>query len=74
MVQLLPLSLIFLIINSLIKPISALWPFPSKRFTANAFLDAQALGLDDIGRIVAFGDFDGDQLLVLFPVLLVSSH
>lgn len=69
MLQFLPLSLIFLIINSLISPTSALWPFPSKRFTANAFVDAQALGLDDVGRIVAFGDFNGDQLSVLYPSL-----
>jgi hypothetical protein len=38
------------------------WPFPTKRFSANAFVDAGTLGLEDAGRIVAFGDFDGDQL------------
>jgi len=57
-----PLSLILLIVNTVIIPAQAIWPFPSKRFTANAFVDAQGLGLDDVGRIVAFGDFDGDQL------------
>jgi hypothetical protein len=40
------------------------WPFSSKRFTANAFVDAGTLGLEDAGRIVAFGDFDGNQLSV----------
>ncbi|KIM30943.1 hypothetical protein M408DRAFT_21755 [Serendipita vermifera MAFF 305830] len=63
MLKLAPLGSIFLIINAVIIPSRAVWPFPSKRFTANAFLDAQALGLDDVGRIVAFGDFDGDQFL-----------
>ena len=39
----------------------AIWPFPTKRFTGNAFLEAGSLGLGD-GRVAAFGDFDGDQL------------
>ena len=70
MLGLVPLSIVFLITNSLIIPAAAIWPFPSKRFTANAFVDAQTLGLDDIGRIVAFGDFDGDQLSVNSGLLL----
>lgn len=39
------------------------WPFPKKRFTANSLIDAGTLGLSGDVRIVAFGDFDGDQLL-----------
>ncbi|KAF5324887.1 hypothetical protein D9611_004159 [Ephemerocybe angulata] len=39
------------------------WPFPKKRFTGNSLLDAGTLGLTGDVRVVAFGDFDGDQLL-----------
>ncbi|KAG8833578.1 hypothetical protein FRC17_010402 [Serendipita sp. 399] len=61
--RLLPLAILSLLSTSTIPSTRALWPFPSKRFTANAFVDAQTLGLDDAGRVVAFGDFDGDQFL-----------
>ncbi|CCA72398.1 hypothetical protein PIIN_06332 [Serendipita indica DSM 11827] len=61
--HLLPLGLLLLAPDFLIPRTYAIWPFPSKRFTANAFIDAHGLGLDDAGRIVAFGDFDGDQFL-----------
>ncbi|KAI5117253.1 hypothetical protein M0805_006416 [Coniferiporia weirii] len=40
-----------------------LWPFPPKRFTRNALLDAGSLGLGDDERAIAFGDFNGDQFL-----------
>ena len=50
-------SLIFLSV-----PTTAIWPFPPKRFTGNALLGAGSLGLEGDGRVVAFGDFNGDQL------------
>lgn len=50
------------ILLSLGMGVHGVWPFPAKRFDANAFVDAGTLGLEDAGRIVAFGDFDGDQL------------
>jgi hypothetical protein len=53
---------IFSVFVSLVTGVYGVWPFPSKRFSANAFVDAGTLGLEDAGRIVAFGDFDGDQL------------
>ena len=40
----------------------AMWPFPPKRFKGNALLSAGSLGLDTDGRVVALGDFNGDQL------------
>jgi hypothetical protein len=50
----------------LASPVSAFWPFPAKRFKANALISAGGLGLDGIqGRVVALGDLDGDQLSVL---------
>ena len=43
---------------------SAMWPFPPKRFKGNALLGAGVLGLNTDGRVVALGDFNGDQLCV----------
>ena len=43
-------------------PTVALWPFPTKRFSKNALLSAGSLGVE--GRVIAFGDFNGDQLCV----------
>jgi hypothetical protein len=43
---------------------SAMWPFPPKRFKGNALLGAGSLGLDTDGRVIALGDFNGDQLCV----------
>lgn len=48
----------------LFSPSLAVWPFPPKRFTGNALIDAGSMGLDGDGRVVAFGDFNGDQLFV----------
>ncbi|KAG8716700.1 hypothetical protein FRC09_015339, partial [Ceratobasidium sp. 395] len=45
---------------------SAFWPFPAKRFKANGLISAGGLGLENVqGRVVAFGDLDGDQFLDL---------
>lgn len=65
-----------LILLPLFQTTRAVWPFPSKRFTANAFVDAQSLGLDDplASRIIAFGDFDGDQLYVVASVALRADY
>ena len=48
----------------LITPSIAIWPFPPKRFRKNSLIDAGALGLSGDGRVIAFGDFNGDQLWV----------
>ncbi|KIJ94536.1 hypothetical protein K443DRAFT_683654 [Laccaria amethystina LaAM-08-1] len=39
------------------------WPFPAKRFTGNSLIDAGTMGLSGDNRVVAFGDFNGDQSL-----------
>ncbi|KAF8263408.1 hypothetical protein EI94DRAFT_1740946 [Lactarius quietus] len=45
-------------------PTTALWPFPPKRFSGNALIGAGSLGLDDgDGRVIAFGDFNGDHFM-----------
>lgn len=40
---------------------SALWPFGSRRFASNSLINAGSLGLDSTSRVIAFGDFNGDQ-------------
>ncbi|KAJ8581014.1 hypothetical protein M405DRAFT_869047 [Rhizopogon salebrosus TDB-379] len=44
------------------SPVASIWPFPPKRFTKNSLMDAGSMGIHG-DRIVAFGDFDGDQFL-----------
>ncbi|KAJ3731690.1 hypothetical protein DFJ43DRAFT_1132384 [Lentinula guzmanii] len=48
----------------------AVWPFEPKRFSGNSLLAAGSMGLTDPGRIVAFGDFNGDQLRVSYVLML----
>ena len=54
-------------LSTLLNPAFAdFWPpsFTPKRFKGNALLSAGSLGLGSDERVVAFGDFDGDQLCV----------
>ncbi|KAK2460674.1 hypothetical protein APHAL10511_007144 [Amanita phalloides] len=55
--------LLYLICALLSSPVGAIWPFPQKRFTKNTLIDAGSMGLDGNARVVAFGDFNGDQFL-----------
>ncbi|KAJ7771527.1 hypothetical protein B0H16DRAFT_1513818 [Mycena metata] len=43
--------------------INAMWPFPPKRFSGNSLVDAGSMGINVQGRVIAFGDFNGDQFL-----------
>ena len=43
-------------------PSSAIWPFPPKRFSGNGLLNAGPMGVEPDMTVVAFGDFNGDQL------------
>lgn len=54
---------------ALTVPAGAIWPFSPKRFTGNALVAAGSMGLDSDQRVVAFGDFNGDQLCVVLSVL-----
>ncbi|KAH7890039.1 hypothetical protein F5I97DRAFT_1999340 [Phlebopus sp. FC_14] len=45
------------------SPVWSIWPFEPKRFTKNSLMQAGSMGLDDDVRIVAYGDFNGDQFL-----------
>jgi len=59
MIPLLPVA--FGLITGLQK-VDAVWPFQQKRFTAEALIDAGPLGLESLtGRVVALGDWNGDQ-------------
>lgn len=57
---------LFLSLALLTHSAIAIWPFPPKRFTGNALLNAGTMGLNEDGRVVAFGDFNGDQLSAAF--------
>ncbi|EKM56033.1 uncharacterized protein PHACADRAFT_257056 [Phanerochaete carnosa HHB-10118-sp] len=47
---------------------NAIWPFPPKRFSGNSMLSAGAMGLDSNDRVIAYGDFNGDQFLDLIAI------
>ncbi|KAI0263708.1 hypothetical protein BC834DRAFT_971087 [Gloeopeniophorella convolvens] len=67
------LSLLFFVASIALfaAPTTALWPFPPKRFAGNALVGAGSLGLNDgDGRVVAFGDFNGDQFM---DVMMLAS-
>ncbi|KAE9384582.1 hypothetical protein BT96DRAFT_1026852 [Gymnopus androsaceus JB14] len=40
----------------------AIWPFEPKRYSGNSLVNAGSMGLGP-GRVIAFGDFNGDQFL-----------
>lgn len=56
---------LLIVVACLVFPTVAIWPFPPKRFSGNSLIDAGSLGLSGEGRVVAFGDFNGDQLCVI---------
>jgi integrin alpha FG-GAP repeat containing protein 1 len=44
------------------RTVSAVWPFQAKSNTVDGFVNAGTLGLGNVtGRVVAFGDWNGDQ-------------
>ena len=57
-------NLLSLVVLFIVTPAQAIWPFSPKRFTGNALIDAGSMGLDGSERVIAFGDFNGDQLSV----------
>ncbi|KAJ7063605.1 hypothetical protein C8F01DRAFT_1133673 [Mycena amicta] len=52
-----------LLLSYLTESAVAIWPFPPKRFSGNSLVDAGSMGINAQGRILAFGDFNGDQFL-----------
>lgn len=56
-------STIFALTN-IVSAFDFTWPFTTQRFKGNALLEAGTLGLASDVRVIAFGDFNGDQLYV----------
>ncbi|KAL1702182.1 hypothetical protein EV121DRAFT_262329 [Schizophyllum commune] len=52
----------------LIPHCAAVWPFTHERFTKNSLIDAGTRGLSGDERVIAFGDFNGDQLLDVLAI------
>ncbi|KAI0059037.1 integrin alpha N-terminal domain-containing protein [Artomyces pyxidatus] len=50
-------------LGAVVQGATTLWPFPQSRFTGNALVGAGSMGLDSDARVIAFGDFNGDQFL-----------
>ena len=70
------LSIIFFLITLALfaSPTTALWPFSPPRFSGNALVPAGSLGLGDgDGRVIAFGDFNGDHLCAFFVCWQVNN-
>ena len=69
------LSFLFFIVSLALfaAPTTALWPFPPKPFSHNALVPTGTLGLDDgDGRVIAFGDFNGDHLCAFLFFLHIT--
>ncbi|KAI0345064.1 integrin alpha N-terminal domain-containing protein [Trametopsis cervina] len=62
------LALALLLAACLALPSNAIWPFPPKRFSGNSLLKAGSMGVNDNDRIIAYGDFNGDQFLDLLAL------
>ncbi|KAI0689777.1 hypothetical protein BC835DRAFT_1407738 [Cytidiella melzeri] len=58
-----PLAILFAC--SLALSTKAIWPFPPKRFSGNSLLKAGSMGVGSGDRVMAYGDFNGDQFLDL---------
>lgn len=53
-----------------IVQVTAIWPYSNKPPATEGFVNAGHLGLDFDGRVVALGDWNGDQLYVLTVTLV----
>ncbi|WVR07022.1 hypothetical protein IAU60_004061 [Kwoniella sp. DSM 27419] len=62
---------LLLLFTSLLGPTTthAFWPFKDKKYNQEAFINAGSLGFEGVtGRVVAVGDWNGDQKLDLFTL------
>lgn len=57
-------ALFVLALTADVLGVRALWPFGQKRYTEEALIDAGPLGVEGVGRVVAVGDWNGDQQCV----------
>jgi integrin alpha FG-GAP repeat containing protein 1 len=54
-------TLFVLALTAEVMGVKAMWPFAEREYTAEGMVDAGSLGIEGIGRVVAVGDWDGDQ-------------
>ncbi|KAK7449726.1 hypothetical protein VKT23_013201 [Stygiomarasmius scandens] len=54
---------ISLCILSFLLQVHAIWPFVPKRISGKGLVDAGSMGLTGSDRVIAYGDFNGDQFL-----------
>lgn len=57
-------ALFVLALTAEVLGVGASWPFGQKRYTEEALIDAGSLGVEGVGRVVAVGDWNGDQQYV----------
>jgi integrin alpha FG-GAP repeat containing protein 1 len=60
-------TLLVLTLTAEVLGVQAIWPFDVKveqQYTAEGMVDAGSLGIEGTGRVVAVGDWDGDQQYV----------
>lgn len=54
-------ALFVLALTAQVLGVEAIWPFSTKRYTEEALINAGSLDVTDVGRVIAIGDFNGDQ-------------
>ena len=57
-------ALFVLALTAEVLGVGASWGFSQKRYTEEALVDAGSLGVEGVGRVVAVGDWNGDQQYV----------
>lgn len=57
-------TLLVLALTAEVIGVGALWPFRETRTTEEALVDSGPLGIEATGRVVAIGDWNGDQQYV----------
>lgn len=54
-------ALFVLALTAEVLGVRASWLFNEKRYNEEALIDAGPLGVEEVGRVVAVGDWNGDQ-------------
>jgi integrin alpha FG-GAP repeat containing protein 1 len=57
-------TLFVLAIAAQVLGVEAIWPFPEKRYSVEGLVNAGPLGIES-GRVIAVGDWNGDQQYAL---------
>jgi len=54
-------TLLVLALTAEVLGVGAMWPFSEQRAAEESLVDAGSLGIEGTGRVVAVGDWNGDQ-------------